>query len=125
MKKIIYLPVLLLLFLNTSCSEDDEAEEIRPSLTGSWSGTYSGDDRGNWTVNVSSTGNVSGTATSSFTQDSADITGKVSDTGNLSATIGITDDHEFFGQLGENNEASGTWIDTQRDQNGTWTGTKD
>lgn len=124
MKKLIFLPVLLVILFNTSCSNDEEGEEINANLVGSWSGTYSGDDRGIWTVNVSSSGNVTGTATSSFTQDSADINGRVSDNGALSATAGSSEERTFVGQLGDDNEAGGTWVDERRDQNGTWTGRK-
>lgn len=123
MKKLIFLPALILLFIGTSCSEDG-GEEIDSSFVGSWSGTYSGDDRGIWTVNVSASGNVTGTATSSFTQDSADINGRVTDNGALSATVGSSEDRTFVGQLGDDNEAGGTWVDDRRDQNGTWTGRK-
>lgn len=124
MKKLFFLPLLVITLIITSCSEDEQGEEINTELIGNWAGTYTGDDRGVWTVNVSSTGNVTGTATSSFTQDSANITGRVSDNGTLSATIGSSEEREFVGQLGENNEASGTWVDSRRDQNGTWTGRK-
>ena len=124
MRKLLYLPALVLLLIATSCSKDDEGTEIDPSLVGSWSGSYSGDDRGVWTVNVSSTGNVTGTATSSFTSDSADIRGRVADNGSLSATLGNSEDREFLGQLEETNEAGGTWVDNRRGQNGTWTGVK-
>ena len=124
MKKLCYLPLLMLTLMFTSCSEDDQGEEISADLVGSWSGTYSGDDRGVWTVNVSSTGRVSGTATSTFAQESADINGRVSDNGQLSATIGSSEDREFVGQLRDDNGAAGTWVDNRRDQDGTWVGVK-
>ena len=124
MKKPIYLPVLILMLICFSCSKDEEGEKINTNLTGSWIGTYTGNDRGVWTVNVSSTGKVTGTATSSFTSDSAAINGKVSDNGALSATLGNSEDRSFVGQLGGDNVATGTWIDERRDQNGTWTGSK-
>ena len=124
MKKLIFLPVLMLFFLNTSCTKDEDGEEIDASFVGNWSGTYSGDDRGIWTVNVSSTGKVTGTATSSFTSDAADINGSVTDNGVLSATAGSSEDRTFVGQLSDNEQASGTWVDNRRDQNGTWIGVK-
>ncbi len=124
MKKLMYLPALIVVLISISCSNDDGGEEIDASLVGSWSGTYSGDDRGIWTVNVSDTGTVTGTATSSFTSDSAAIRGSVTESGSLSATLGNSEDREFVGQLDQNNEAGGTWVDTRRDQNGTWVGRK-
>ena len=124
LQKLIVLPIFLVLFIGSSCSNDEDAETINANLVGSWSGTYSGDDRGVWTVNVSASGNVSGTATSTFTTDSAAISGSVSSNGTLSATLGNSENREFVGQLGEDNAANGTWVDTQRDQNGTWVGQK-
>ena len=124
MKKLIFLPVFLVVILCASCSNDEGGGDIDSSIVGRWSGTYSGDDRGIWTVTVSSSGSVSGTATSSFTQDSAPINGRVTNNGQLSATLGNSEDREFVGQLEENNEAMGTWIDTRRGQDGTWFGTK-
>ena len=124
MKKLFFLSLLAMTLVTISCSKDDEAKAINPSLVGNWSGTYDGDDQGVWTVTVSSTGNVNGTASSAFTADSENITGQVSDSGTLSATIGNVEDREFIGQLGENNEAMGTWIDAGRDYDGTWVGSK-
>ncbi|MCW5515330.1 hypothetical protein [Muriicola sp. Z0-33] len=124
MKKLFFLPALVLMLISIACTKDEEGEKINSNLTGSWIGTYTGDDRGVWTVNVSSTGKVTGTATSSYTSDSADIKGEVSDNGALSATLGNSEDRSFVGQLREDNEATGTWIDERRDQDGTWTGSK-
>lgn len=124
MKKLMYVTICMLLLAVTACSEDDGGQEINPDLVGSWSGTYTGDDRGVWTVNVSSSGNVTGTATSTFTQDSAPIRGSVNDSGLLSATAGSSEEREFVGQLNENNQAAGTWVDNRRDQDGTWQGAK-
>ena len=123
-QKLIFLLIFLLVFVGSSCSNDEEGETINANLVGSWSGTYTGDDRGVWTVNVSASGNVSGTATSTFASESAAITGSVSGSGVLSATLGNSENREFVGQLGEDNAANGTWVDTQRDQNGTWVGQK-
>jgi len=123
MKKLLILP-LFMSSLASSCSTDEQSEEFDSYLVGNWSGTYSGDDRGIWTVTVSDTGRVTGTATSAFTSDSQNINGQVSSSGSLSATLGNTEDREFVGQLGQNNQASGTWVDNGRDQNGSWTGQK-
>ena len=124
MKKLVYLPVLIVLSVLISCSGEESGEEIDASLVGTWSGTYSGDDRGVWNVTVSSTGRVSGTAVSGFTSDSQEINGRVNSSGSLSATLGNTEDREFVGQLSGSNEASGTWVDTGRDFSGSWVGQK-
>ena len=124
MKKLFFLSLFAMTLLTLSCSKDDEDKAINPNLVGNWSGTYDGDDQGVWTVTVSSTGNVTGTASSAFTSDSADIRGQVSDSGTLSATIGNVNDREFIGQLGDNNEAMGTWVDAGRDYDGAWEGSK-
>ena len=113
-----------MILIVSSCSNDEEADTIDSKLVGSWSGTYSGDDRGVWTVNVNASGQVTGTATSTFTTDSAAISGSVSSNGTLSATLGNSENREFVGLLEEDNTASGTWVDTQRDQSGTWAGQK-
>jgi len=123
-QKLVVLPIFLMILIGSSCSNDEEADTIDSNLVGSWSGTYSGDDRGVWTVNVNASGQVTGTATSTFTTDSAAISGSVSSNGTLSATLGNSENREFVGQLEEDNTASGTWVDTQRDQTGTWVGQK-
>lgn len=124
MKKLLFIPMLIITIICTSCSKDEQGGEIDANLVGTWNGAYTGDDRGVWVVNVSANGNVSGTATSSFTQDSQNISGKVTDNGTLSATLGNTEEREFVGQLGENNEAMGTWVDSGRNMDGTWQGSK-
>ena len=125
MKKIIFLFVLTGIIVNTSCSTDDGENSIDSRLTGTWSGTYSGDDRGIWTVFVDSDGEVNGVATSSRNSDTFDIEGIVSDNGTLSATLGTTeDDGEFVGQLDSDDDAIGTWSNGQEEANGTWEGEK-
>ena len=123
-QKLVVLPIFFMILIVSSCSNDEEADTIDSKLVGSWSGTYSGDDRGVWTVNVNASGQVTGTATSTFTTDSAAISGSVSSNGTLSATLGNSENREFVGLLEEDNTASGTWVDTQRDQSGTWAGQK-
>ena len=64
MKKLIFLPILILTILITSCSSDDD-NSSSSNFEGNWSGQYTGnDDNGNWTVNINSDGILSGTATS-------------------------------------------------------------
>ncbi|NAS13165.1 hypothetical protein [Poritiphilus flavus] len=119
MKKLIFFPILILAILNTSCSED----EIDSSLAGNWSGTYTGDDRGAWTVNVNSSGVVTGVATSSRNSETYAINGTVAENGMLSATLGTTTEGgEFVGQLREDNEAIGTWSNAGANASGSWNG---
>ena len=124
MKKLIFLPILILTILITSCSSDDD-NSSSSIFEGNWSGQYTGnDDNGNWTVNINSDGIVSGTATSTVFSESYDINGTTSENGTLTATLGTTSaGGEFIGQL-NGNSGNGTWTNTSVNYNGNWTGSK-
>jgi len=51
MKKLIFLPILTLTILITSCSSNDD-NSSSSNFEGNWNGQYTGnDDNGNWTGN--------------------------------------------------------------------------
>lgn len=117
--------LLLILIINFSCSNnDDSPSNINSNFVGDWSGTFNGDDAGTWEVNVSSNGNVSGTAHSTTFSDNYQIQGSVNNNGELTATIGTSDvGGEFIGQLNGNN-ANGIWNNSEAEMSGDWIGTK-
>jgi hypothetical protein len=124
MKKMIFLPILILTILVTSCSSDNDNSNSS-SFEGTWSEQFTGnDDNGSWTVNINSDGVVSGIAISNVFSDSYDINGNVTENGSLNATLGTTSvGGSFVGELSGNN-AAGTWINTNLDFNGNWSGSK-
>lgn len=126
MKKILLLVIIIsTTILSTSCSKSDDAPN---AYKGNWSGSLSGDLTGTWTGSISSNGNFSGnviTTQSSPEHDFA-LSGKVSENGNLIATmknstysITIT----FIGTF-QTNLCNGTWVFDGALMEGTWNGTK-
>jgi hypothetical protein len=126
MKKIILIALIISTnILSTSCSKSDEDANL---YQGNWSGNLNGDIVGTWSGNVSSGGNFNGkviTTQSSPEHDFA-LIGKVSENGNLVATMKNTTyniDINFNGNF-QNNLCSGTWIFNGAGMEGTWNGTK-
>lgn len=64
--------------VSPSTAEDELTGTVAANVAGSYSGSYSGNDSGTWTVTIDSSGNVSGTYTSSSSQNGG--TGTVSGT---------------------------------------------
>jgi hypothetical protein len=117
MKKILLI-VLLIPLLFTTCKKEEDN-----TFSGSWTGTYSGDDYGIWAATISSTGNINGSATNSL-GDNQTLSGSVTTNGSFSATVGTgTLGSNFVGQF-SGNSGSGTWSNSSVGFTGTWEGDK-
>ncbi len=126
MKKSILILALLIGYIITACSSDDDTINNSVSeFQGNWSGSYTGDqDNGTWSITVSANGTISGTTTSNVFNDTFTLDGSVSDNGNLDATAGTASSGAtFVGGMSANN-ASGTWNNTSLNINGNWSGIK-
>jgi len=97
---------------------------IKDLLAGTYSGTYSGDNSGTWQGTITTSGILSGTATSSVV---VSFLGGVSTNGNGSTDFetsgGVSDGTVFSGTFNTDGNASGTWNWFGKDT-GTWTGSK-
>lgn len=124
------LVVTLIAVFMLSCSNDNDSSTpqltaIPTQIVGNWSGTFSGDDNGSWSVNVSSTGVVSGSGVSTTFQDNYTFDGTVNSNGQLTATVGNADTGAtFVGTLNVNGTCSGTWENQDLEMSGTWQGSK-
>ncbi len=124
MKKLFLL--LLTAFLCIGCSSDDETIH---DYVGTWSGTFEGGDKGVWNFVVDNTGKVVGTMHSETTTDNYSISGSVSNSGDLTGTLGLPAKGEFKGKLTIDKtvkNGNGSWGNTLHTpaQYGTWKGTK-
>ena len=125
MRKLIFTTLTIIFSLiMLSCSNNDDDNNTFP-FQGHWSGTYSGQqDHGTFSINVSSTGIVTGTTMSVVFQENFDINGNVSQSGQFSAIAGnATSGATFTGQM-SGNSSNGTWINNSAGMNGTWSGNK-
>ncbi|WP_370901427.1 hypothetical protein [Chryseobacterium gossypii] len=121
MKKFFLL--LLTTFLLIGCNSD---EDTIYDFIGTWSGTYEGSDKGVWNMVVASDGKVTGTMHSDQNNENYNISGHVSDTGELNASIGLPTDGEFRGNLTREKTGSGSWRNSvpTPERTGTWSGEK-
>ncbi|MCJ8153514.1 hypothetical protein MKJ01_07015 [Chryseobacterium sp. SSA4.19] len=122
MKKIFLL--LLTAFLLIGCNED---EDNIYDFIGTWTGTYEGTEKGSWNIVVATDGKVTGTMHSDQTTENYAISGQLSETGDLTAVVGMPEDGEFRGTLmREDKKASGTWTNSVPTpiRSGTWKGEK-
>ena len=85
-----------------------------------------GDDEGVWTASISSIGTITGNLTSTAWGTSSTVSGSVTNSGSLSATIGSTSDGAtFVGQFDSNsNTGAGIWTSPAISWTGEWTGGK-
>lgn len=113
------------IIFSCSNSNDDNATPTVFPHQGKWSGTYSGQkDHGTFKINVSSTGEVTGTTTSVVFQENFDVKGKVSESGSFSAIAGTAESGaKFTGQM-EGTSATGTWVNNSAGMSGAWSGNK-
>lgn len=124
MKQGTFLLLMLLFFSITSCSKDDENSTKPLDLSGSWSGTFTGDVSGTWKATISEGGIVTGTAMVTSPSIQSNLNGNVSSDGKFTATVGTTSlGYNFDGQLNEKS-GSGTWENSSKTQSGTWSGKK-
>lgn len=121
MKKLFLL--LFTAFLFVGCSSD---EDTIYDFIGTWSGTYEGTEKGNWNIVVGGDGKVTGTMHSDQTNENYHISGNLSNSGDLNASIGAPADGEFKGTLTRENTASGNWTNSVPTpvRTGSWKGGK-
>ena len=82
------------------------------AFAGTYEGTFTGDDTGTFTVVVDTTGNITGTGTST-TFGFFDISGTVDSSGNLELVAGGTSLGAIFsGTISPDGIVSGTWETT-------------
>ena len=110
MKKILILFCFSLLF--AACKKENETPISTSPFAGSWYGTFTGNDSGIWSGNISSSGILSG---SIYSNSIGLITGigTVTNNGNFSATFGTTSSGATFSGTLIGNSGLGSW------QNGT------
>ncbi|WP_288374994.1 hypothetical protein, partial [uncultured Chryseobacterium sp.] len=92
MKKLFLL--LFTAFLFIGCSSDDDTIY---DYVGTWSGSYEGSDKGVWNLVVDESGKVVGTMHSDVNNENYNISGNLSETGDLNATVGLPSKGEFKG----------------------------
>jgi hypothetical protein len=122
MKKLFLL--LVTTFLLIGCTADDETIY---DYIGTWSGTYTGSDKGVWNFVVASDGDVTGTMHSETNNENYTITGHLEDSGELFANLGVPEEiGQFAGTLNLEKKASGNWMRgvPAPIKNGNWTGEK-
>lgn len=122
MKKLFLL--LLTTFLLIGCTSDDETIY---DYIGTWSGTYTGSDKGVWNFVVANDGKVTGTMHSEVNNENYNISGRLDDSGQLTAELGMPTDGQFTGNLNrDDKKANGNWTNAvpTPTRSGAWTGEK-
>lgn len=115
MKKILFFALLIL--ASTSCKKSDNNP-----FEGTWSGTFTGNDNGTWTVYVNDNGTVSGSGRSTVANSTFTISGRINNAGNLLATFGTSSLDGTFNGTMSGTQANGTW--SNGTYQGPWSGTK-
>ncbi|SEH32664.1 hypothetical protein [Chryseobacterium culicis] len=122
MKKLFLL--LFTAFLFIGCSSDDDTIY---DYVGTWSGSYEGNDKGVWNLVVDESGKVVGTMHSDVNNENYNISGNLSETGDLNATVGLPSKGEFKGTLSSvDKKGNGNWVNSLPTpaKSGTWKGEK-
>ena len=122
MKKLFFSVSFIFLLFAFSCKKDEPFEKYE----GSWSGSYTGDDKGSWSVRIDDDGNVTGSATSeSLPIFPINLLGTITEDGvyNAQAITIFNEQVIFQGQL-SNNSAAGSWRNDSANFSGSWSGLK-
>lgn len=122
MKKLSLLLVAAVVLM--SACKKDKGDDVSV-FEGYWSGQFTGDDQGTWSVTISEDGAISGTGQTNGSSATFTMQGSVSGDGSFKATIGtVSTGSEFTGKLTGEGTASGTWKNTALNpvRTGTWTG---
>lgn len=108
--------------VSSSYAQNNLRTAILGILSGNYSGTFSGDASGTWTMVIDSSGNINGTAVNSNGGTTA-ATGTVSSNG--TAVMGIVaTGATFSGTITLTGQVSGTWVDISAGESGTFSGSK-
>ena len=126
MKKLLLILLCLPLLFTTCKKEEEEEDNPNSPFIGYWSGYYYQEDSttviGSWNANISSTGEINGTAISVDAPDGVDLIGTVTNSGVFDAAIGTgTYGVDFDGQL-NGNYGSGQWSSSIDGSSGFWEG---
>lgn len=117
--------LIILFFSISSCSKEDNNSNEPLDFSGSWRGTFAGDVSGTWTAIISEGGIVTGTAIVTSPAIQSRLDGNVSSDGKFTATVGTTSlGYNFDGKL-NSQSGSGTWENSSKTENGTWSGKKE
>ena len=121
MKNVFYLFLVLGLFACSSESTDDNINSNNSNLEsefkGLWSGSFSGEDNGTWTLTVQNTGIVVGSFTSKDYNEIYSFSGSVNENGEILASIILENVvGSFTGNL-NNNLSSGSYTVSNRNGN--------
>ncbi|WP_390451747.1 hypothetical protein [Chryseobacterium sp. Alg-005] len=95
------------------------------TFNGNWIGTYSGTDHGTWKINISNSGNVTGSAHSNDYNEDFEISGNVNNNGQLNAVLGSSSSGGTFKGTLSGNSGNGTWSNNVgTPHSGSWNGNK-
>ena len=123
MKKLLLI-LLCLPLLFTTCKKEDEEENPNSPFIGYWSGYYFQDNTqiGAWNADISSSGEINGSAYLNGDVTFVDLIGTVTNSGVFNAAIGTgTYGVDFDGQL-NGNYGSGQWSSSIDGSTGVWEG---
>lgn len=119
-----------LTFGAVSCNSSDDnhvhPENKLEKFKGTWVGTFSGGDTGNWTATIDESGKATGTvASNSVSSVNFVLTGTVTENGTINVSYTYNDEvvGTMTGTLTEKT-GSGTWKSPVQNLEGTWTGSK-
>ncbi len=108
---------MLLLVSISACKKSGDN-----AFQGTWTGTFTGNDSGSWTVYVNDNGTVTGLGNSTVAATSFTIEGRINNAGNLVATFGTSSLDGTFNGTMSGRQCSGTW--SNGNYQGPWSGTK-
>ena len=95
-------------------------------FAGQYTGTFSGDDYGTFSIAVDSQGNISGTAWSNKYQEQYSISGTISSSGQIYMVAGNVDTGATFrGSADSSGNVQGTWENPYDGDSGVFSGAKD
>ena len=124
MKKLLY-TLLAVSLIFSSCKKEEEDDTTSSPFIGYWSGYYYQEDSTNvgaWNADISSSGEINGTAISSAAPEGVDLIGTVTNSGIFDAAIGTGNyGVAFEGQL-NGNYGSGEWSSSTDGSSGFWEG---
>ena len=124
MKKLLY-TLLAVSLIFSACKKEEEDDTTSSPFIGYWSGYYYQEDSTNvgaWNADISSSGEINGTAISSAAPEGVDLIGTVTNSGIFDAAIGTgAYGVAFEGQL-NGNYGSGEWSSSIDGSSGFWEG---